>query len=879
MFSNKPPLNHYGATTKPKSTVKHAMLRQAPLGDSRPSRSERELEDTLSSNDTLTRVADAESSHSWTGDSAVDIDKGHDSGDEEETLVHENLDLEQLPPHIINSLSTNHGLCKISFKGNSLRSVPDCLGALPNLYYLNLSHNKFNEVPPCIVGLSNLEILDMSSNSLSRLPSFLVSLPHLQGLSLVNNKFEVFPPVIADLEQLVILELNDNPIRVPSNILSLSDAPDEESWLGAVRHHIRSSRAEIENALQSGATNQTQTHADIGTGASTERMRSASESNVNPRAAKRMGFVMSRHATDQSYVANLHARGLSHDANILKNASFGKQPSQSSLPSPAAGTSVKQSAASTEHHSHARNASSLSSTLEFADLQPPMPRSPLSKSPFGSPWGSPRPSVTDLDSQASFNSRLSTLAEEHDADSEAGDTEVDSSFLINRESNASSEAGPTHSTTARPAGAIRSLPETVHESPFELSQNQQPLFKDSFSEARNVTSASTAAPLGLVGQNGASSMNLSSGVQTPSSATMNAVENMAFALEEVGGTLGKITSSLPPAIVAALKEAQEHIFNGAWLKALVAFTALLNRLTIPTTFRQVLSRISRRQQRQLASSIILAFPELESAWRHMQRSKLMPMITDSISQDEQLHAQLDYASKCAQSVLALLNNVVAKSAVAAADQTESTSEMALRVRDLSGVCIRCSSATRSVRALLDRQATTHARTLQLAERRRFWDDVNLFLKAVISTLATVRASLPCLPMLADASVGYEVAKLSRIAKEIPPLLEQSSYRVLLDSGGSAPSENYEQLHGFSSAGVPSLGSPALHFQQTQSQSPSQHSSHPYHHQLPPLNLQLIQSASSQVSLPPPTPLTASLGAAAQALISPGERIERVDGYV
>lgn len=857
------------------------MLRQAPLGDSRHPKQDKELKEKLNSKATLTRFSEADSSGLLVDGPRGEVDTGHDSGGEEETLVHESQELEVLPSNIINSLSNNPGLCKLSFKGNFLRSVPDCLGSLPNLYYLNLSHNRFHEVPQCIAGLENLEILDMSFNLLSRLPSFLVNLPNLLGLSLVNNKFEVFPPIIADLEQLVILELDGNPIKVPSNILSTSEAPDEESWLGAVREQVRSKRAELEKALQSKTTNQVQSPGDNPPGALTERMRSASESNVNHKAAKRMGFVMSRNATDQSYAANLHARGLSHDVNIMDNAVYGKQHSQTSLPSPIAGMSIKQAAlGSTDHHSHARNASSLSSTVEFAEIQPHVPRSPLSKSPFESPWGSPRPSVTDLDSQASFNSRLSTLAEEHDADSEAGDTEADSSFLTNRDYNASSEAGPTLASIARSGSAARSFPELIPESPYE-SLPQHSFFKDSFNVPKSAmpTTASSANV-----QQGALLSNASGGstLQTPSSASTTTIETIFFALEEVGGKLSQFTSFLPPAIVASLREAQDHIYNGAWSKGLIAFTVLLDRLTVPTTFRQVLSRLSRRQQRQLAISILLAFPELESAWRQLQRSKLLPIISDSGSQDEQLHAQLDYASKCAQSVLALLNDVVAKSAVAAAEQTESTSEMALRVRDLSGACIRCSSATRSVRALLDREATTHPRTLQFAERRRFWDDVNLFLKAVIATLATVRASLPSLQMLADASVGYEVAKLSRVAKEIPPLLEQSSYRLLFETGGSSFPENYDQLplQNSPSAANLSLGFSALQFQQTQQQSVSQNLSHshqPPHP--PPLNLQLIQSASSLVSLPPPTPLTASLGAAAQALVSPGEGFERVDGYV
>lgn len=87
---------------------------------------------------------------------------------------------------------------------------------------------------------------------------------------------------------------------------------------------------------------------------------------------------------------------------------------------------------------------------------------------------------------------------------------------------------------------------------------------------------------------------------------------------------------------------------------------------------------------------------------------------------------------------------------------------------------------------------------------RLWDEAQSFLKSIIAILGVVKSAVPHVPLLNDPNLSPEVSTLARVAKEIPALLEQSSCRP---------------------------------------------------------------SAQPQLP-PPPTPLTASLGAAAQVL-SPG----------
>lgn len=394
--------------------------------------------------------------------------------------------------------------------------------------------------------------------------------------------------------------------------------------------------------------------------------------------------------------------------------------------------------------------------------------------------------------------------------------------------------------------------------------------------AASLPQAAPSTPSGAVHSNSAPGIGF-----TNSPAVEIPVENISFALKEFGATLSQLAFTFPSHITSSFLAAQAAIASEQWVDALLSYNDLLEKLTVPTTFSGIASQLSRRQQRQLASAVVLTFPELEAAWRKIQQSSVMPLSVSSTqpqAQDDQLHSQLDVATKRAQSVLSLLNTVVAKSAAVAASAYSTTpgsnstlaSTMVSRVRDLSAVCLRCNNSIRSIRALLDQQPSMHTRIRQLGERRRFWDEVNGFLKAVVATLAAVKSALPDMPLLANNRVSTDVADLTRIVKEIPPLLEQSSYRLLLESGGHHSvttdtedmyihPEVMQQAAYQTSTNTPTASTPGGSGQ---------------------LQAQMMLNSQSQISLPPPTPLTASLGAAAQALISPSERSERPsEGYI
>lgn len=804
----------------------------------------------------------------------------HDSSimDDEETYVYEGYSAQELSPSVLRSIFSYEKLKKLSLKNNLLYSLPESLNLLSSsLYYLNLSQNRFENVPEVVCELQSLEILDMSHNNLRTLSPGLAKLPNLMGLSLVNNKLEVLPPVIADLPKLEILELEDNSIKVPQNIPEFKNAPDLETWVDQIKELIQKNRPLLTQAL---GTRQERP---------LDRSRSVSEMNMNVRNTKRMGFVMSRNATDQSYVANLHARGMSHDAHMLDSiAQEANAPNSSPIPSSAnasapalngsvapvtasasnsGGSGSSSGAGNTFIPNHERAASVNSSVASTSDdmMSPVSPNvSPRAEVPGPIPFN--LASATN-----SERKRLDTLAEERDPD-DTLETEIDSS--------------PMHPRLG--SGGSFSASQVPSREPSPLSVNTDFGRSPSGGPSTPLT-ASGLLNTGLGQVSGFSRHNSDS--NSPSAVDVP-LENVHFVFKEFGDALNKIAFALPFSLLSTLGEAQELLNANRCADALNTLLYLVEKLTMPAIFGSIVAQISKRQQRQLASTIMLTYPELESAWYSLQRTSAMPPLPVSSAQpqaqDDQLHALLDVATKQAQSVLALLNQVVAKSASSAAHagsgglNPSAAAAMASRVRDLSAVCLRCNNSVRGVRQSLEQQASLHTRTRHLSERRRFWEEVNGFLKSVVATLAAVKSALPDMPLLSDNKVSSVVAELTRMVKEIPPLLEQSSYWLLLESGQTQSTDTEDlyvnpavmQQAGYqNNSTAPSAAAAAAAASSVPGVTPGG--------QLQ-LQMQMFfnSQAQSQASLPPPTPLTATLGPAAQALVSPNERQERAnEGYI
>lgn len=91
---------------------------------------------------------------------------------------------------------------------NRLRSLPDSIGKLENLRELNLVENPLVSIPPSIGNLANLTKLYLSDNDAAIIPPTLGNLTRLEYLSLGGRQLLAVPPEIGQLQNLDYLRIS-----------------------------------------------------------------------------------------------------------------------------------------------------------------------------------------------------------------------------------------------------------------------------------------------------------------------------------------------------------------------------------------------------------------------------------------------------------------------------------------------------------------------------------------------------------------------------------------------------------------------------------------------------------------------------------------------
>ncbi|MFT5534369.1 MAG: hypothetical protein ACI802_002615 [Candidatus Paceibacteria bacterium] len=105
----------------------------------------------------------------------------------------------------------------------NLKTLPDCIGDLTLLTFLDLSNNKLTKLPERIGDLTSLTELRLDFNQLTKLPERIGDLTSLSWLQLRGNRLTELPERIGDLTSLTWLELNDNQLtELPERIGDLT---------------------------------------------------------------------------------------------------------------------------------------------------------------------------------------------------------------------------------------------------------------------------------------------------------------------------------------------------------------------------------------------------------------------------------------------------------------------------------------------------------------------------------------------------------------------------------------------------------------------------------------------------------------------------------
>ena len=117
----------------------------------------------------------------------------------------------------------------LDFAGFGLAKIPECIGNLRNLNYLDLRGNNLSEFPESICGMERLTHLYLGSNELRKLPKSIGSLKTLISLDIEGNQLEKLPESIYRLESLVYLHLGMNQItELPKSFCKLKSLKELE---------------------------------------------------------------------------------------------------------------------------------------------------------------------------------------------------------------------------------------------------------------------------------------------------------------------------------------------------------------------------------------------------------------------------------------------------------------------------------------------------------------------------------------------------------------------------------------------------------------------------------------------------------------------------
>jgi hypothetical protein len=103
-------------------------------------------------------------------------------------------------------------LVQLRLLGYGVDELPDGVGALSRLRFLDLARNGLTRLPDTVGELTGLELLDVMSNRLTDLPEPVFGLPRLRALNLIGNQFEVVPDGLRRLPALRSVRLDGNPL-------------------------------------------------------------------------------------------------------------------------------------------------------------------------------------------------------------------------------------------------------------------------------------------------------------------------------------------------------------------------------------------------------------------------------------------------------------------------------------------------------------------------------------------------------------------------------------------------------------------------------------------------------------------------------------------
>jgi hypothetical protein len=154
--------------------------------------------------------------------------------------------------------------------------------------------------------------------------------------------------------------------------------------------------------------------------------------------------------------------------------------------------------------------------------------------------------------------------------------------------------------------------------------------------------------------------------------------------------------------------------------------------------------------------------------------------------DEQVYEKISQATTATLSLLSLLGDAVSKSAIASAQGPATPGAVApgtnMKLRDLAANSLNAGEVTRRLRNKL---TNSNLMLMQdVHEKKKFWEDTNLFVKAVINVAALAKSISSEYPF--SKSILASLSTVTRSTKELTILLSVSSFSQTIRTETTQP---------------------------------------------------------------------------------------------
>ncbi|SGZ57806.1 CIC11C00000000486 [Sungouiella intermedia] len=717
---------------------------------------------------------------------------------------------------------------RLILSDNALKTLPNEFELLCGIYmrYLDLHNNNFTAVP-AIIGTCcpHLEGLDLSLNHLSSLPwSVFCNLLDLKVLLIKNNEFNYLPPLLGEMINLDAIGVADNPLLMPT----LEMVKAMQGGTNDLKAYLLSNSATLEQHIQLQTHNQ-----KAPTTPSVARTRSFSESGSKSlKASRRMGLIINSNKTtpeDATRSQSIHGNaqdmitpskperklllpnGEKGEISILlerKDSTFNLDISSAPSTYTTSTASISRSTSPSGMNSAAslsrptsRNRSR-SNTLK--DINAMLESSELTDSEHKS---------------GAYFRRLSTL-QERPADEAYRNSQEELAILSQSEQplrrsqpvSSTLEISPIKSASRKPSLNIQNPNDSSFTQSHQLEVNSGPDLAMALKVARKLLFSFSEVHSSFKRFTGFCSdrkvvLKVVPVLHTTKGNIDLLVESIEAA-EDSGDNYEPLMNALHSCI-KSFKQIFEVITDNlasfvaridicfvrmVYLTLYGSFNEMQNayRLLNPFGFpMKVPSAIVRNQSGLTLTSMDPKFKQVQSAVTSEEflaaaiDSNNIMVETDHISMeeiDEKLYQCIDLATTNAQIVFSELTKAIGKSAIASANTNGSQSinlTVSTKFKELTNVCMTSMDITKRLKIKLSSIRSNQTPLV----RRLFWDDINLFLKAILQTFSSVKGIMRDAPILNE--VRQSMALLTKTTKDLTILLEASSYKSMSENAVSA----------------------------------------------------------------------------------------------